>query len=181
MKVAGRKMGKARRKAQQGVGMIEILVAILVVAIGVLGYAGMQMFALRGAETASYRTQATLVAKDALERILMNSAEEAGDVYFAGGNWPANPGQSGANFPAACMGVAACAAAAQAAADIAQLSWIASNTLPLGMVRAQDSCTGASSASCIVISWQGTTPAQCLAGNVISTTEQCVVLEALRP
>lgn len=169
------------QKTQQGVGMIEILVAILVVAVGVLGYAGMQMFALRGAETASYRTQATLVAKDALERILMNSAEEAGDIYFSGANWPVNPGQAGGNFPSACMGSAVCTAAPQATADIAQLSWIVTNTLPLGMIRAQDSCTGIGSASCVVVSWQGATPADCIAGGVISTSEPCVVMEALRP
>ena len=168
-------------KAQQGVGMIEILVAILVVAVGVLGYAGMQMFALRGAETASYRTQATLVAKDALERILMNSAEEAGSVYFVGNNWPTTPAQAGGNFPTACIGAASCDPAALAFADVAQLSWIVTNTLPLGMIRALDNCTGAATASCIVVSWQGTTPAQCLSGGAISTSEPCVVLEAFRP
>lgn len=168
-------------KTQKGVGMIEILVAILVVAVGVLGYAGMQMFALRGAEMASYRTQATLVAKDALERTLVNSDTDAGVVYFTAGNWPAGSSASGGNFPAACMGAATCAPVAQATADIGQLSWIASNTLPLGMIRAQDSCTGVPSASCIVVSWQGTTPNECLAGGTINVTDPCVVLEAIRP
>jgi type IV pilus assembly protein PilV len=168
-------------RTQRGVGMIEILVAILVVAVGVLGYAGMQMFALRGAETASYRTQATLVAKDALERILMNADGAAIGAYFTATNWPNNAGQPGGAFPTACMGTAVCTPVVQAAADIAQLSWIVTNTLPLGMIRAQPDCTGVPSASCIVISWQGTDPADCLAGGVISTTEPCVVMEAIRP
>lgn len=172
---------QAMPRAQKGVGMVEILVAILVVAVGVLGYAGMQMFALRGAETASYRTQATLVAKDALERVLVNSEPDASAIYFSGVNWPNAAVASGGSFPAACMGAAACTAAAQATADLAQLSWIAANTLPLGMVRAQNNCTGASSQSCIVVSWQGTTPDQCLTGGAINTAESCVVLEAIRP
>ncbi|MDF1629001.1 MAG: type IV pilus modification protein PilV [Alcanivoracaceae bacterium] len=168
-------------RTQRGVGMIEILVAILVVAVGVLGYAGMQMFALRGAETASYRTQATLVAKDALERLLLNSATAAGDIYFDVTSWPAASAAPGGNFPTACMGAATCTPDAQAVADIAQLSWIVSNTLPLGMISARDGCTGVGTPSCVVVTWQGTVPADCLAGGVISTSEPCVVMEARRP
>ena len=182
MKASMWKTSNARiPRGQKGAGMIEILVAILVVAVGVLGYAGMQMFALRGAETASYRTQATLVAKDALERMLMNSDAAATGAYFTAANWPANSVAAGGAFPTVCMGTATCTPDAQALADIAQLSWIAANTLPLGIIRAQVECTGTPSASCIIVSWQGTNPADCLAGNVVSTSEPCVVLEAIRP
>src|SRR5690606_39003965 len=67
---------KMRRRAtgqrQQGVGLVEVLVALLVFAIGVLGYAGLQLGALKGTEVAHARALATGVSQDFLERILVN-------------------------------------------------------------------------------------------------------------
>lgn len=72
---------------QRGVGLIEVLVALLVLAIGVLGYAGMQLSALKGAELANNRAQATLIAQDALERLQLNPNLPA---YIAAA-WPTTP------------------------------------------------------------------------------------------
>ena len=47
-------------KQQTGVGLVEILVALLVLAIGVLGYAGLQLSALKGSESAQTRAQASV-------------------------------------------------------------------------------------------------------------------------
>ncbi|MFN3712598.1 MAG: type IV pilus modification protein PilV [Alcanivoracaceae bacterium] len=165
-------------REQRGVGMVEVLVALLVIAVGVLGYAGMQLFALRGAEDAGSRTHATLIARDALERLLINPA--GGGTYFGADSWPAAPVAPGAAYPSLC-GSADCAPAGLASADIEQLSWMAANTLPLGMIMARDDCSGVPSASCVVVSWQGVTPADCIAGGQIPARDSCVVLEALRP
>ena len=162
---------------QRGVGMIEVLVAVLVVAVGVIGYAGMQLYALRGAENAGHRTHATLIARDGLERIMANPA--ATNNYLTPANWPNGPLQPGTPYPMGCVNVA-CTPNQLSVADIAQLSWAAANSLPLGRVMASFDCTGVPSPSCVVVSWQGTEPAECLVGNQINTTDPCVVMEALR-
>ena len=162
---------------QRGVGLIEVLVALVVMAIGVLGYASMQLMALRGAEAAGLRAQATLMSVDALERFLLNT--DARGTYFDVGRWPAAAQDFGDSYPAACD-TAPCTSAALATADIAELAWIAANSLPGGMIAAKNDCTGVPSPSCVVVSWGEMTPALCVAGNAINTTDSCVVMEALR-
>ena len=63
----------ASQKQQRGVGMVEILVALLVLAIGVLGYAGLQLNALKSTESAQIRSQGTALARNALEMIVVNA------------------------------------------------------------------------------------------------------------
>lgn len=46
---------RARMRAQRGVGIVEILVAVLVLSIGLLGLAGLQMRTLRNNESALER------------------------------------------------------------------------------------------------------------------------------
>lgn len=58
---------------QQGVGLIEVLVAVLVLAIGLLGLAGLQTQSLRFNNEAYFRTQATLLAMDMADRLRSNS------------------------------------------------------------------------------------------------------------
>ena len=168
---------------QRGVGLIEVLVSVLVVAVGVLGYAAMQLFALQSAEEASYRTHATLIARDALERLLLNSDPDALADYFSAANWPGEPEAPGGAYPGGCS-AAACDPQALAAADMAQLAWTAANSLPAGMIRASDDCGGAPSPSCVVVTWTDMTPEDCLADypDIPNATDyHCVVLEALRP
>lgn len=49
-------------KRQAGVGLIEVLVAVLVLAIGVLGVAAMQAMTLKNSGSAAARTQAAIQA-----------------------------------------------------------------------------------------------------------------------
>ncbi|MBS1188294.1 MAG: pilV [Rhodocyclaceae bacterium] len=61
-------------QSQQGVTLIEVLVAILIAAVGLLGLAGLQARAMT-AEFESYqRSQALLLAMDMAERMRMNRA-----------------------------------------------------------------------------------------------------------
>ena len=70
---------------QRGVGMVEILIALLVMSIGLLGYAGLQLRALNSTEEAHYRTQAIAIAQDLAERIAANPQSMA--AYTTAGNW----------------------------------------------------------------------------------------------
>ncbi|MCK9284995.1 MAG: type IV pilus modification protein PilV [Rhodocyclaceae bacterium] len=61
-----------RRKNQSGASLIEVLVSMLIVAVGVLGLAALQARAMN-AEFESYqRSQAILLANDMVERLRMN-------------------------------------------------------------------------------------------------------------
>ena len=173
---------RAVKIRQKGAGLIEVLVAVLVLGIGVLGYAGMQLFALQSAEEASYRTHATLIGRDALERFLLNAGWDSWTVYFNAGNWPDKPAVGQADFPEGCM-TSDCQGPELARVDIAQLAWSAANSLPGGMVMASDDCGGVPSPSCVVITWSEMEPADCLDDypNIPSSRDyHCVVLEAMR-
>ncbi|MGH8031159.1 MAG: type IV pilus modification protein PilV [Luteimonas sp.] len=61
-----------RRRAQRGFSMIEVLIALLVLAFGLLGFALLQTLNLRYTQSANYRTQATNLAYDLLDQMRAN-------------------------------------------------------------------------------------------------------------
>ncbi len=65
---------------QRGFTLIEALVALLVLSIGLLGVAAMQLEALQGAHAAYQRSIASLAAQDAQERLWAELAESSGTI-----------------------------------------------------------------------------------------------------
>lgn len=59
-------------KKQRGFTMLEVLVSMIVIAIGLLGYAGLQATALKNGNTAYLRSQATMLSHDIVERMRVN-------------------------------------------------------------------------------------------------------------
>lgn len=59
-------------RQQKGFGLIEILVALLILAIGLLGMASLQTTSLQQTTGSQTRTQAILLADDIVERIRAN-------------------------------------------------------------------------------------------------------------
>lgn len=59
-------------KIQKGAGMIEVLVALLLLAIGVLGFTALQLRAVEATNEALNRVQAMNIARDFAERIRIN-------------------------------------------------------------------------------------------------------------
>lgn len=57
---------------QAGVGMIEVLVSVLVLAVGLLGLASLQTQSLRFSHDAYLKTQASVLASDMMDRIRAN-------------------------------------------------------------------------------------------------------------
>lgn len=93
MPVNDRKPADAAR-TQRGFTLLEVLVALLVLAIGLLGLAGLMVQGLRFNHDAYVRSQATFLAYDLFERMRLNRAQAGA---YAGGdpggtcNDPANP------------------------------------------------------------------------------------------
>lgn len=61
-----------KRKSQQGVGMMEVLVSLLLLAIAVLGFVGLQLRAVGAANESLNKIQAMNIARDFAERIRIN-------------------------------------------------------------------------------------------------------------
>lgn len=104
--------------------MLEVLISMIVITIGLLGYAGLQAASLKNANTAYLRSQATILSHDIVERMRVNRAVAISGAYTisigsaAGGGgvagndlseWKRNLGQSlpAGDGSVAVMGVGA--------------------------------------------------------------------------
>jgi type IV pilus assembly protein PilV len=68
--------------------LIEVLIAVLVLVIGMLGMAAMQLQSVKFSESAKWRSHATFLAYDIVERIRANKARAADYVHTAGSGSP---------------------------------------------------------------------------------------------
>ncbi len=99
--------------SQLGFGMVEMLVAVVVLSIGMLGVVAMQVESVRANRSAVLRNQAITMINDLQDRILANRLARAAYV-LAPGVVPA---------PADCFGNSNCDSATLARADLSQ--WVA--------------------------------------------------------
>lgn len=60
------------QRRQSGFTLLEVLIAVLVLSFGLLGFALMQTMNVRFVQSASYRTQATNLAYDLIEQMRSN-------------------------------------------------------------------------------------------------------------
>jgi len=171
----------ASQKQQRGVGMVEILVALLVLAIGVLGYAGLQLNALKSTESAQIRSQGTALARNALEMIVVNAEERA--TFLDESEWDNGQSAFGDAPPSNpdCISNS-CSASEMASWEIAQLQWLAGTVLPAGRIRVEPCKSGSVSISCVVVAWNDQDINQCLDGGDINTAldSECAVMEVDR-
>lgn len=63
-------------KSQSGFSMVEVLVAVIILAVGLLGVAGVQLASLQQITTANQRTQATLFTQDLAEKLRLSADGE---------------------------------------------------------------------------------------------------------
>jgi len=73
--------------SNKGFSMIEILVALVILAIGLLGMASLMLNSLQTSQSAALRSAATLAAYDLIERMRSNTDEEVlkNPTYITGG------------------------------------------------------------------------------------------------
>src|SRR5690606_1313288 len=82
MRSVGMSTHPQRRKAA-GFSLIEVLIAILILAVGLLGFALMQTTTLRYTQSSDYRTRATNLAYELLDQMRVNRLSAA-DYVAAG-------------------------------------------------------------------------------------------------
>lgn len=68
-------------RAHRGFTLLEVLVALVVLSIGLLGLSGLQTTSLRNNHSAFLRSQATLVATNIMDRMRANRAAATGGDY----------------------------------------------------------------------------------------------------
>ncbi|VVQ13460.1 hypothetical protein PS918_05602 [Pseudomonas fluorescens] len=64
------------RRAQEGMTLIEVLVALLILSVGLLGAAAFQLNALKYTDSARMTSQASFIAYDMMDRIRANAAAD---------------------------------------------------------------------------------------------------------
>lgn len=72
---------RPRRGGSRGYGLIEVLVSVLILSIGLLGLARLQMIGLRNTQSATLRFEAVNLAYDVLDRMRANRNAALGGSY----------------------------------------------------------------------------------------------------
>ncbi|MCS3848979.1 type IV pilus assembly protein PilV [Xanthomonas arboricola] len=76
---------KGRLSGQQGTTLIEVLISVLVMAIGLLGVAAMQAAALRSSQSSLERSQAVISTYTVLDAMRANRSAAIGGAYNTSG------------------------------------------------------------------------------------------------
>lgn len=167
--------------AQQGIGLIEILVATLILAVAVLGFIALQYRSLEAANEAYYRTQAINVARDLAERMRAN--QFARTYYIQQLTYQeasTNTDPKAPTAPLGCLNSSPCDQKAFAEFDAAEIKFKAAQA---AMQVAMQTCSGVSR-QCIYIAWDDTLPKDgdeehaCTKDGVYVDGSRCVVMEA---
>lgn len=72
---------------QSGLSLIEVLVAIVVISFGLLGVASLQITGIKNNQSAYYRSTATILGYDMLDRMRANKKALIAGSYDTGGNF----------------------------------------------------------------------------------------------
>jgi len=82
-------MPRQTGRLQQGLTLIEVLITIVVLAIGLLGLAGLQTASLKNNQSSYYRSQAVMLTEDIFDRMRANrQAARTGNYNIAFGDAP---------------------------------------------------------------------------------------------
>jgi type IV pilus assembly protein PilV len=102
----GNRSGASR---QQGFTLLEVLVSLLVLSIGLIGLAGLQLTGVTNSRDAYFRTQAVMLSYDIADRMRANqNGVEAGDYDGSTGTAVSN-----------CRSTTGCSSSAMAGDDVA--------------------------------------------------------------
>ena len=119
-------MSSFLNRPPRGISLVEVLVALVVLSVGLLGVAALLVTSVQGTRTALYRTQAVNLVSDMADRIRANSFGRA-----AYGNPPVRGTcQSSYDDLGVYVVASRCASAALAADDLARWQRSVRDTFP---------------------------------------------------
>ncbi|MEZ5542040.1 MAG: type IV pilus modification protein PilV [Pseudomonadota bacterium] len=140
-------------RRQSGFSLLEVLIAIIVLSIGLLGHSKIQALGVRAGTDAHLRTEATFLANDMIERMRSNRPSVASN-YYAGINY-GSIDCTGAPAKICSEGTAGAAAVCTSAemADEDAFNWTCDVTasLPGGSV----AVTSAAGVFTVAVNWNG--------------------------
>lgn len=113
-------------RTQSGFTMLEVLIAIVVIAFGLLGLAGLQAFSLQNSQNASLRSAAVMAAQDMIDRMKANYNG------VVNGNYHLPSATDYGTAIATCTAVAGCSNADMARNDAFEWAQLVSTMLPGG-------------------------------------------------
>lgn len=148
------------RSRQQGVGLIEVLVALLVMTIGILGMMGLQTRALKFSQSTLQASQALLLAYEMTDRIRANKGNAASySVIYGEAVSASNNCQS-----------ASCTPAQIALYDLAEWKTNLAESLPMGDGQIVRDTTGARPFFTISVRYEDSRIDTALEGGTASAT-----------
>ena len=115
-------------KKSSGFTLIEVLISMLILAVGLLGLAAMQATGLRNNLSAYNKSQATQLAYDLADRMRVN----VGEARLYGASVYITQAPAGAVAVANCEAIAGCTITQMAQNDLAVWNNNVTTTLPLG-------------------------------------------------
>ncbi len=122
-KFAASQTSPARKPMQAGTTLIEVLISLLILAIGLLGMSGLQTVSLRSTQSAYLRTQASIASNDIVERVRANLQGVEANSY----------NNIDGEVTAACNTAVGCNFSELAANDIAEWKVALAADLPAGV------------------------------------------------
>lgn len=165
-------------KKQQGVGLIEVLVALLILAVAVLGFVALQVRAVEATSEGIYKVQAMNLARDVSEKIRTNRGQVTTYVTEFGAGVQRQ--QALNNSSANCFSDY-CTPTEKADFDVAQASLAAQR---LGMTMNMMTCDGVENGrNCIYVAWGDTSATNadgnndCTTNGVYRSNSSCIVME----
>lgn len=168
------------QKTQQGVGLIEVLVALLILAVAILGFVALQVRATEATSEGIYRVQAMNLARDISEKIRTNRVAIA--VYEAEFR-DGMAEQIALRNPAANCYAGYCDATQKADFDVSR---VALSAQALGMTMNMMTCDNvANDRRCIYVAWGDTSPTNgdstgendCTVNGAYEPDSTCIVME----
>ena len=181
---------------QAGVGLIEVMVALLLLAVAVLGFSAMQMSAIKATDESLMRTRSLAIMRGGAETMRTNPSGIAAFKTAINGSSDSVTVDSKVITKSSCVTSANTAPTAAASCTINQLatrdglllkSYASANDINIGM--APNGCPGTSGnqeLQCFVASWGDTTvdlsdtaPKACAKANgSYKNGAECFIMEA---
>lgn len=148
---------RGSRYGQRGAGMVEVMMALVLSTMGILGFLQIQQQSLNATHQAIWRQSADRLSRNLIAMMQSNAlaASDYGSLL--------KKSEDGKSKSAMCQGAGACTPAQIAQHDVDGLKAQLRENFPNGKMAVLP-CAQSRNSYCVVVSWFGVAPADCLEG-----------------